>query len=153
MSAMGRAASLDARLAVSSAVVSVITGGGRLQQRWHADLAIVSATNNNVIALLNNGAGFSASSGSPFSTGQGPSAIAVGDFNGDGKPDLAITNGTDSTATILLGDNTGVFVQAPQSPLNNFNAPAALAAADVNSDGIEDLLVSNIGANRISFVH
>ena len=41
--------------------------------------------------------------------GNGPYAFAVGDFNGDGKQDLAVTNVTTSSVSILLGDGNGSF--------------------------------------------
>src|ERR1043166_5851057 len=41
--------------------------------------------------------------------GSGPYASAVGDFNGDGKQDLAVTNLNTSSVSILLGNGNGTF--------------------------------------------
>ena len=44
-----------------------------------------------------------------FQTGLNPQAVAVGDFNGDGKPDLAVVNAASNTVSILLGNGDGTF--------------------------------------------
>ncbi|MDP9238963.1 MAG: VCBS repeat-containing protein [Chloroflexota bacterium] len=44
-----------------------------------------------------------------FATGVSPQSVAIGDFNGDGKSDLAVANRDDSTVSILLGTGTGSF--------------------------------------------
>ncbi len=44
-----------------------------------------------------------------FFAGKVPNAVAVGDFNNDGKLDLAIANKTDNTVSILLGQTNGTF--------------------------------------------
>lgn len=115
-----------------------------------ADLAVLSGTNNNVSILLNTGGGFSIPSGSPYSTGDSPSAVVAGDFNGDGNQDLIIANANENTSTVLLGNGVGAFSEATQSPLPNFSAPAALAVADLNGDGTQDLVVANVGGNSLS---
>ena len=53
---------------------------------------------------------------SPEPVGNGPFVVVVGDFNLDGQLDLATSNLTASTVTILLGDGTGNFNPAPSSP-------------------------------------
>src|SRR4051794_30108730 len=53
---------------------------------------------------------------SPSSAGNGFSpAVAVGDFNGDGKPDLVVTNSIDNTVSVLPGNGDGTF-----GPQNTF---------------------------------
>ena len=61
---------------------------------------------------------FTQAPGSPFPTGWSADSVAVGDFNGDGKLDLAIVNGNGSfnSVTVLLGNGTGGFTAAPGSP-------------------------------------
>ena len=49
-----------------------------------------------------------------YAVGSSPRSVAVGDFNGDGFPDLAVTNYGDDTVSILLGKGDGTF-QAAQS--------------------------------------
>jgi len=67
------------------------------------DLAIADFGSANVTVLLGNGmGGFKAGPGSPFTVGNNPSSVAVGDFNGDGTPDLAIANSKDDNVSVLL---------------------------------------------------
>jgi type II secretory pathway component GspD/PulD (secretin) len=55
----------------------------------------------------------------PFSipVGFNPTAIVTADFNGDGKQDFAVANEDDDTVSIFLGDGTGKFTAAPNSPV------------------------------------
>jgi hypothetical protein len=73
----------------------------------------------------------------------GPDAVAVGDFNGDGKLDVAVTNLVDGTVSILLGNGDGTF-QAAQSYAVGLN-PSSVALGDLNGDGSVDLAVANNG--------
>src|SRR5262249_42902547 len=68
---------------------------------------------HSAVVYLGNGDG-SFEPGVPFPTGSGPVAVMTGDFNGDGKMDLATANERDDTASILLGNGDGTF-QGPVS--------------------------------------
>jgi hypothetical protein len=79
-------------------------------------------------------------------SGVAPLALVVADFNGDGKPDLAIATAGQSGVEIFLGNGDGTF-QAPVSITFPFYAVSGLQVADVNSDGIADLLFSTFNAD------
>ncbi|MDQ5836006.1 MAG: VCBS repeat-containing protein, partial [Acidobacteriota bacterium] len=95
------------------------------------------------------GAGsFSAATG--FAAGTTPISVAVGDFNGDGRADLALTNQTTSSVSVLLGDGMGGFLSA-----NGFTVgadPLSVAVADFNGDGHADLAVANRNSNNASIL-
>jgi trimeric autotransporter adhesin len=100
--------------------------------------------------LLGNGDGtFNLAAASP-ATGNTPTAIATGDFNGDGNLDLAITNGGSNTVTILLGNGDGTFTAAA-SPATG-NSPSSLVVGDFNGDGKADLAVTNETDNTVTIL-
>ena len=68
-------------------------------------------------------------------------AIAVADFNGDGRPDLVMADGALDAIWILTGDGTGKF-PAPRRYYSSGFGFSGLAVADVNQDGKPDLVVS-----------
>jgi hypothetical protein len=65
----------------------------------------------------------------------------VGDFNNDGKQDLAVANFLSGTAAILYGTGTGSFGPPNLSP--PVSQPIWLAVGDFNGDGIQDLAIVN----------
>jgi len=83
-----------------------------------------------------------------FSVGHVPTGAASGDFNGDGKLDLTVTNQGDATVSILLGNGDGTF--AAQRTFPTGAGPTAIVAGDFNADGKLDLAVANFTDNTIS---
>lgn len=87
--------------------------------------------------------------------GRNPQTVVVADFNGDGRADLAVTDGAskdfdfqNSVISILNGRGDGTFAPAISVPAAA--QPSALLTADLNDDGRPDLIVGNSLAERIS---
>ncbi len=105
------------------------------------------STGNTVSVLLGNGDGTFGSQ-VEFGTGSYPVAVAIADFNADGRPDLAVANRSSNTVSVLLGNGDGTF-QA-KTDFSTGSVPYAVAIADVNGDGRRDLVVVNSGSNTVS---
>ena len=81
-----------------------------------------------------------------FTTGSTPQSVSIGDFNGDGKLDLAVANYNDNTASILLnttanGATTPTF--ATKVDFTTGSTPRSVSIGDFNGDGKLDLAVAN----------
>jgi hypothetical protein len=104
-----------------------------------------------VSILLGDGTGnFSAPTN--FPAGYDARSVAVGDFNGDGKQDLAVANtlAPSNNVSILLGDGTGNF-RGPRN-FGAGNSPWSLAVGDFNGDSNQDLAVANYSSNNVSIL-
>ena len=85
-----------------------------------------------------------------FGDSGGPYSVAVGDFNGDSKQDLAVANFNSDNVSILLGDGAGSF-----SAATNFGASGGsikVAVGDFNGDGKQDLAVANYRSGNVSIL-
>lgn len=91
----------------------------------------------------------------PTSPYASPVAVAVGDFNGDGKLDMAVTSWNPSFSpninlvTVLLGNGDGTF--QPGVDYSTVGAePDSIVVADVNHDGKLDILTADAGSLTVS---
>jgi hypothetical protein len=118
---------------------------GDFNEDGHPDLAVTNnaaSPSNGLSVLLGNGDG-TFRPHVDYATGNRPSSVVVGDFNGDGKLDLAVTSGPDNAVNVLLGNGDGTFqAQVPYATGIN---PQWLVAADFNGDGRLDLATANYG--------
>ena len=73
---------------------------------------------------------------------------AIGDVNGDGKPDLVVANSDGNTVSVLLGNGNGTF-QAQQTFATG-DDPYSVAVADVTGDGKPDIVVANVVSDTVS---
>ncbi|MGL5059886.1 MAG: FG-GAP-like repeat-containing protein [Microcoleus sp.] len=120
------------------------------------DLAIsANKASDNVSILLGNGAGiFTESPTSPLSAGDNPLSIAVGNFNSDTLPDLAVANylSTGASASILLATGAGNFNSVITIPTPSASRPNSIAVGDFNNDGKQDLAVANLESQDVSIL-
>ncbi|HEY0404481.1 MAG TPA: VCBS repeat-containing protein [Pyrinomonadaceae bacterium] len=79
-----------------------------------------------------------------------PRSIAVGDFNSDGKPDLATANHTANNVSILLNLGGGVYGAPNIYPAGD--GPMFVVTGDFNSDGKLDLAIANRNTNDVSIL-
>jgi len=120
------------------------------------DLAVLNQTSNNVSILLpsvdNNGnITFTEQTSSPVPVGTNPVAIAAGDLDTDGIPDLAVVNQGDNTISILMGSTNAdaTFTQAAGSPLPTASSPAGIVIANFTGGNVPSLAVTNKGVNTL----
>ncbi len=75
----------------------------------------------------------------------GASTFDVGDFNRDGRIDVAVGNEGSDLIQVLIGDSTGQFVEIVA--VNDVSAPSDLVVADLNGDGRAEVAVTNLFNN------
>ena len=69
-----------------------------------------------------------------YAVGTSPSAVQIGDFNGDGKLDLIVTNQESSSISVLLGNGDKTFQAQKTTNLPSGSYPSAFAVGDFNGD-------------------
>jgi hypothetical protein len=99
---------------------------------------------------LGNGDGtFTAASGSPISTVEAAFAAKVGDFNGDGIPDIYVTGATSTQdLAIDLGNGNGTFTPVPSANIPQLPFSWNTTLADFNNDGVTDIIASSVYAGQ-----
>jgi FG-GAP-like repeat len=114
-----------------------------------ADLA-VTKTVPAVAVLLNNGDGtFAVAANYGVSIGfAAPWKVAIGDFDGDTAPDLAVSNPDANTASVLLNNGDGTFATAVNYGVGD--GPFGIAVGDFNGDADPDIAVGNTRSNNVS---
>jgi hypothetical protein len=124
---------------------------GDFNRDGNPDLATANTGDysNNVSVLLSDGSG-GFGTATNFGAGSGSTSVAVGDFNRDSNPDLAVANQDSSSnnVSVLLGNGSGGFGSATNFPVGN--RPFSVAVSDFNGDSNLDLAVANFDSNNVS---
>ena len=114
---------------------------GDLNSDGYADLVTANTTDGTVSVLLNNGGGSGTfASAQTYAVGRLPYQVAIGDLNGDGIPDLAVTNYGDNTVSILYGQSGGGFTGGQTLP--TCTNPYGVAIGDTRHSGQNDVAVT-----------
>ncbi|WP_445310638.1 FG-GAP-like repeat-containing protein, partial [Microcoleus vaginatus] len=123
------------------------------------DLAVANTGSDSASILLNTTATGAATPSFAtkvdLPTGDGPFSVSIGDFNSDNLPDLAVTNVTSNTASILLnttptGATTPTFATKVDLPTGT--EPRSVSIGDFNGDNLPDLAVANTSSNTASIL-
>lgn len=135
-----------ARNADTGALISGdFNGDGKL------DLVItnIGGDSDSFSILFGNGDG-SFTAGGTYAAGSYPVSIVTGDFNKDGKPDLATANAGSDDISVFLNKGSGIFAAAVNYPAGD--GPNMVAAADFNGDSKLDLAVTDYYDGKVAIL-
>jgi hypothetical protein len=112
-----------------------------------ADIAAIDNSGSRVLVFLGNRSVFATgncnaavqSSAVALASGAAPVGIAVGDFDGNAIPDLAVAES--AGVVVLTNDGMGNFTAG--SPIAAGAVPKGLAVADIDGDGTQDIAVAD----------
>jgi hypothetical protein len=150
----GALVAIGARRAYFNVGVADLDGDGKV------DLAVPAHPDRAVAVLQGLGAGsFAPAKGSPLAIARSAFFVALGDLDGDGKPDIAVATYSGSSANrsqdgviVLLNQGELRFTPAEGSPFATGGAPTSLALGDVNGDRVLDLAVGNLGSGEVTLL-
>lgn len=134
------------RLIPAGVVMDLAVGDMNGDGRLDIVAALGNATSANVSVVLQQADG-SFAPPATLSTGSiwGASAVAVGDFNGDGRQDIAASTGGNSPTFIALWHQTANGAMAGPVQHDTRDIPTSIRAADIDGDGRMDLVVGHTG--------
>jgi ABC-type anion transport system duplicated permease subunit len=131
-------------------LTATVTGTGSFTHAVTGTISFLDASHSN--AVLGTQALGASTLGLNFANAQtlsgGSAGVAVGDFNGDGKLDMAVTNSNDATLHIYLGVGGGTFTAGQVISIGN--GSSAIAVGDFNGDGKLDLATAYYGDNTVT---
>lgn len=90
--------------------------------------------------------------------GNNPVAVAVGEFTGDARLDLFVANRGDGTLPLFAGRTDGTmglvpgFCAVDPDICRGEGGPSALAVADIDGDGRDDLVVANQDSGSLTLL-
>jgi hypothetical protein len=137
----------------NSVVINDVDGDGK------PDLVVMNTSDNTISIFRNTSTSgtITATSFAPavnFTTGNSPNSIAIGDVDGDGKPDLVVTNEANSTVSVFRNTSTSGSITASslasRVDFTTGTVPISVAIGDVDGDGKPDLAVANNISSTVS---
>jgi hypothetical protein len=132
---------------------------GDLDRDGKPELVVANEGAGTLSVLRNTGTNGSITTGSfatkvDYNTGFNPRSLAIGDLDGDGKPDMAVANAGSTTLSVFRNVSaTGVINNGSFAPKVDFasgSAPVSVAIGDLDGDGRSELVVTNQGSNTVS---
>jgi hypothetical protein len=136
--------------------VPVATGGraraaavGDFNRDGKPDIVTTNAVANTISVLIGDGLGaFSDGALTSYATGQVPVGVAVGDWDGDGDDDVAVTNFAGNTASIRYGTGTGGTLPTGTT-FAVASGPYGIVKGDFDRDGDLDLAMAVVGGVQV----
>ena len=134
----------------NAVVVSDLNGDGKADLLTGNGLYTNGYSDPGYASVALQGTGGALGAATRLTVGGDPAALAVGDLNGDGRPDFAVANAATGTVSVYLQSASapGTFTLAATLRTGGL-APLDLAIGDLNHDGKPDLAVATSGANSV----